>query len=442
MIIIAKKKERYAQPQSNRLCAGTCCGNTLSSPLMLDKKHILFLLIVLATVCSFTLSSWGLFREYDNQQLVVTKNAQSNIIAVDRATKTTKLPKIGVQKIVEDDDNRTLTNVSTTLSLPAGPSCSREQIRQGHWEIVHRNSTPYIPVVSWERSCYNRHGLRQGQLEQSPYVDFVWALNHDQSLHCSFESEFTVERFCHVVGSDIRNRTIAFLGDSITWQQYNSLSYLSHSQDVYRKTPQCLSQACNGTVNMFWQRDNFARDGSMDRLVQRFDPDVIVFNRGAHYKDDKTVLSELNDTLVSARKWQANCEQQGRRCVLFWRSTYPGIPNCAKIPGPLSNRSISEALVQNLEWYEEVEKRLRFHWWNFADQNKLVEELIQEHVEHHQLQIKFIDFYEMAMMRPDNHIDKNDCLHWCLPGPMDAANNVLLHKLEDAWAGGAHNNNK
>jgi hypothetical protein len=38
----------------------------------------------------------------------------------------------------------------------------------------------------------------------------------------------------------------------------------------------------------------------------------------------------------------------------------------------------------------------------------------------------------MAILRPDHHINKKDCLHWCLPGPIDAANTVLLHELEVA----------
>ena len=58
--------------------------------------------------------------------------------------------------------------------------------------------------------------------------------------------------------------------------------------------------------------------------------------------------------------------------------------------------------------------------------------MIQQHIQDHQLGLTFIDFYEMAMLRPDNHISPSDCLHWCLPGPMDAANNILLHKLEAA----------
>jgi len=36
----------------------------------------------------------------------------------------------------------------------------------------------------------------------------------------------------------------------------------------------------------------------------------------------------------------------------------------------------------------------------------------------------------MAILRPDNHIGNGDCLHWCLPGPIDAANAVLLHEME------------
>mmetsp|Transcript_11350 Transcript_11350/g.24050 ORF Transcript_11350/g.24050 Transcript_11350/m.24050 type:complete len:117 (-) Transcript_11350:135-485(-) len=76
-------------------------------------------------------------------------------------------------------------------------------------------------------------------------------------------------------------------------------------------------------------------------------------------------------------------------------------------------------------------KRGVFHWWDFRNQNSPVENTIQHQIEANpRFRIFIIDFYDMAILRPDNHIGNGDCLHWCLPGPIDAANAVLLHEME------------
>ena len=73
----------------------------------------------------------------------------------------------------------------------------------------------------------------------------------------------------------------------------------------------------------------------------------------------------------------------------------------------------------------------------------MVEDLLQNKMKiHPQLRLSFIDFYDMAILRPDNHIDHDDCLHWYFPGsPMDAANTVLLHEMEIAAAAAASSTN-
>lgn len=64
------------------------------------------------------------------------------------------------------------------------------------------------------------------------------------------------------------------------------------------------------------------------------------------------------------------------------------------------------------------------------------------------VKLKLLDFTNLLLLRPDGHPgpyrelqpfakDKNatvqnDCLHWCLPGPLDAWNDLIMEMIVDA----------
>jgi hypothetical protein len=299
------------------------------------------------------------------------------------------------------------------------PLCTREQIRRGQWKTFERLQAPYTSTDDWERTCSKNEDTTR------PYQDSEWAVSSED---CAFHS-FNATRLCEI----LENRTIAFLGDSITFQQYNSLKYLTGAENVIRFASKCFSRTCpNKSSKLYWMRDNQATSKYWSNMIRQVDPEIIVLNRGAHHTSNEILRHELNDTLHTALRWQEDCDQRNRNCVLMWRTTAPGFPNCQQIPGPLNNASAAEEMIANTSWYMEYEVRKRFHWMEFATQNQLVEELIQDFRQNKKLRISFLDFYDLAILRPDHHIDDKDCLHWCLPGPMDAANQLLLHQLEVA----------
>ena len=321
-----------------------------------------------------------------------------------------------------EDDNIIVVTHQTDSLL-----CTRKQIQKGYWKNVQREKAPYESKEKWESSCYQHGGFREGQLQQSPFNDWEWNVDDDNE-NCVL-LQFDVNRFCRLG----INRTIAFLGDSITWQQFQSLNFLIGATDEHRKQALIKTHACSGnTTKLIWERDNKASANGLKRIIQTSDPDVLVINRGAHFTENEMLLSELNATLTIALIWQKDCDSRNRDCLLLWRTTAPGYPNCDQILGPISisNRSIAENFIMDRSKY--TEEKGTHHWWDFANQNVLVENLIQHHIKVNQLRISFIDFYDMAILRPDHHINKRDCLHWCLPGPIDTANTILLHELEVA----------
>ena len=296
--------------------------------------------------------------------------------------------------------------------------CTREEIQKGHWSLIQRPEAPYTATETWESKCYI-HGARAGDLLKKPFQDYEWLVPSD----CIY-NQFDINRFCQIVG----NRTIALFGDSLAYQQYNSLVYITNATEKIRERAQCLSTVCNN--KLVWKRDNSASARGMNIMIRQMDPEIIVFNRGAHFTDDQKLIQELTATLEVALVWQQDCDKRKRNCILLWRSTAPGFPACSEYQSPLTDPSKAKDIIKNMSWYEKDEQRLQYHWWDFSTQNTLVEGLIQRYVEQKQLRIHFLDFYDMAILRPDNHASDSDCLHWCLPGPMDAVNTLLLHMLE------------
>ena len=321
---------------------------------------------------------------------------------------------------------------------PELKSCGRKQIRRGHWKFVEREKALYVlPSEAWESSCYRKE--QQLETKSAPIKDWEWTADDsglDEKDGCSVAS-FDVDRFCQLNS----NRSIAFLGDSISWQQFNSLNLLIGATDEYRHQTIIKTNACNESTKLHYMRDNYVSARGLDKIIKLSDPDIIVFNRGAHYVSNFVLGTELNATLARAFKWQQDCDRRSDKkgCLLVWRTTAPGFPDCDIVPGPIGtgtiNRTMAKAMISNSShpWYKAVPKRQEFYWWDFADQNAMVEDLFQTQIRLLQgLRISFIDFYEMAILRPDLHIGKGDCLHYCLPGPFDAVNAVLLHEMEAA----------
>ena len=418
----------------------------------------------------------------------------------------------------------TTTNDTTLLlpvpvPVPVPVFCNREQIRKGQWKKIQRERAPYKSKEPWESSCYRKNGSREHQLEQSPFQDWEWHIpttsdHHTTTLidhntsdnNCVFHSQFDVHRFCHLT----INRTIAFLGDSITWQQFRSLNWLINATDLQSSATIHRTEAChhyssnyqshadddsdddddddddndndndndehqdhNHTTStststsrkthhptqLIWIRDTGmgVTATGLNKIIQlsQHDPDVILINSGIHYTDNDTVLRQLNETLHRALEWQTKCDARTqqqqqqpnhhhnhnhipRNCLLLWRTTAPGFPNCDihQVSGPIQGphrSAMAERIITNQSLYTTAAQQ-HFHWYDIPNQNMVVEDFLQSYLRHSPLRLSLIDFYDLAILRPDGHVRpsgrKQDCLHWCLPGPIDTANTLFLHELE------------
>lgn len=80
-------------------------------------------------------------------------------------------------------------------------------------------------------------------------------------------------------------------------------------------------------------------------------------------------------------------------------------------------------------------------WMSHAITQIQIEEFkkAREHYENNSSKLKILNVTYSSFLRPDGHPSsyriqtayepRNDCLHWCLPGPIDTWNQILLQML-------------
>lgn len=307
--------------------------------------------------------------------------------------------------------------------------CSREEVRQGVWVPITLKAPPYIPLVS---SCYKEHHLN------GSWDTFTWQPRGSQQGGCEF-SFWDRDLFCQLAF----NKTIALLGDSLTREHYKSLvRSLGHEvarfdlrqpknytdQLWYDHPKGKVGYVCNGMTRIAFRRTSNL--GRLNEFITLFQPDILILNRGAHYvSNDKFINQSLPLDVKLLQMWQRKCHLQGRDCLMIWRTTVPGHPECWKYKAPVNNRTEMEALVANLSLYS-GKLRASFNWWNMQQQNMLVLQVLQKS----DLIYEIMPAYDLGILRPDDHtlFKKHgipDCLHNCDPGKADVYNQLLLHMM-------------
>ncbi|CAI5510874.1 unnamed protein product [Closterium sp. Naga37s-1] len=130
-----------------------------------------------------------------------------------------------------------------------------------------------------------------------------------------------------------------------------------------------------------------------DDVLPGSDTAVLVLNRGAHYVEDEEFTEQLNRTLTRVR-------EAAPELLIIYRSTPPGHAHCENITAPLKEPQDPSSLP--------------FHWGEFGRQNKLARQMVEA------VGGVFMDVDPMTSLRGDGHMSPpNDCLHYCLPGPLD-----------------------
>ena len=333
------------------------------------------------------------------------------------------------------------------------PTCNRAQVRHGSWTAVTLPHAPYIPIDPWQKTCATRDGLDFS----ASWSSHRWTPD-DSS--CDF-AEWDACTFCDVLatgidgiggayerpvteGDDRANSgerdviTISFVGDSTTFQHFSSLALLldlsvtERDQHTSRKTGTSIAKmACEGRVRM-----SYLRDDTLDKVHTELETqksDIIVFNTGVHYRNDRALMGSINNTISTLEKWQGICRQKkgSRWCLPILRTTVPGHPHCSNYTAPFNDLPTMEHRIQSANYTAFGGDH--YFWWKMNGQNRLVENAFSQR--RSTLDYEVLDAYDVMVRRPDGHTSTTDCVHYCLPGPPDVLSRMLLHTLVRRYSG-------
>jgi hypothetical protein len=168
-------------------------------------------------------------------------------------------------------------------------------------------------------------------------------------------------------------------------------------------------------------------------------PDILIFSSGAHIRSEH--LFRNNWKLIS--KQIVELHGLFPTMKLIWKTQNPGHVECGKYDSPTTSYSKGNETLDIYNWnlYEDFDRISRQHVETLA---KHIKELHQttsnssstttaaaadKTDNHNEDVIRLLDVSPLYL-RPDAHPHFiNDCLHFCMPGPLDLIAVLLLNML-------------
>ena len=146
-------------------------------------------------------------------------------------------------------------------------------------------------------------------------------------------------------------------------------------------------------------------------LIDIYNVSLLFINTGAHYQSDESLLQNINNSM------QLLFHRPHQSVSVIYRNTFHGHDHC--------DRFISSSPLSRGAHYHLMDEQLRNHpnygWQHFDRQNHIVQEFLRVYFP----QVVYLDIATSTNLRIDSHVSKEDCYHYCLPGPVDTW--VLFH---------------
>nr|CAB3477789.1 unnamed protein product [Digitaria exilis] len=374
----------------------------------------------------------------------------------------TNMPYLHLSYVIDDDD---LARRSTSyLAAPAPPPPPKCDIFRGEW--VPDPDAPHYTNETCSFIQEHQNCMFYGR----PDLDF---LKWRWKPHGCDLPRFDPHRFLAIVA----NKTIAFVGDSLARNHMQSLlcllSKVALPKDVSvadKTDPNKILyyEGYNFTIYIFWS-PFLVRS---EEVVGGDHPGV--FRLYLDEPDDRwlSASSRFDYVLLSGANWFTRETYFYERRQLVG-GMYVSLNFTSSLTNTYSHRMAfrtalralalarfrGKVIVRTLSPMSHFEggpydaggdcRRTRPYG---ANETKAMEgaELgfytsqLEEFREARGLDVALMDATAAMLMRPDGHPSRyghwpdekrtlyNDCIHWCLPGPIDAWNDMLLHMLSDS----------
>ena len=208
---------------------------------------------------------------------------------------------------------------------------------------------------------------------------------------CSL-SEWSPDKFCKL----LRDKRILFVGDSTSVQTANALMAMT-----YKKC----------ATNLYTARDDNFYGNKLVDFVKRFKPNILIVSYGPHAQDDEDVRIELKHIQEMLRELERKETEITNNMKVLWKTINPGHEECWNATSPVPS---FKALPN------------RYHWERFPVWDAMA---LNANLSFRNDPIGLLDMGALYY-RPDAHPGE-DCLHFCLPGPIDIVGRILLQMLEN-----------
>lgn len=234
-------------------------------------------------------------------------------------------------------------------------------------------------------------------LRPSPREQWKWVQND-----CQLQS-FDAAKFCKVLGT----KQVLFAGDSTMWQSAATVMSLVANLG-------CVSQLHFGSAKRLVVVNEAEHNYHLKDAINKFNPDVVVMTAGPHFHS----VEEYQAFLHAFGTWMEESKgTNNKKIEYFWKTINPGHVNCQHAYEPTAYNS--SAFTSETDEYA----------WGL---HPLFDELAKQKMR--ELGIAVLDMSPLYA-RADSHLASagmninGDCLHYCLPGPIDIFATLLYQQL-------------
>ncbi|KAI9018677.1 hypothetical protein CLU79DRAFT_759828 [Phycomyces nitens] len=244
-----------------------------------------------------------------------------------------------------------------------------------------------------------------------PATEYTW------TTKCPLSKTLDVPKWCEV----LNGRHMLLVGDLVQYQLheilldamrdgptvcFGELNCKEHSVCTEPETH--LRYLRNDILSINRRLESAGEHPAVDIVEWPFVPTniitaypIMILNRSPVRETDAVFTRTLSNTLRVLRETVPDM-------LIIYRSSSIGHPHCDDASGPLSTRLT-----------DDQEKHLPFGWSELRRRNAMAKAMVEA------VGGVFLDLGALTDLRPDGHVGGQDCLRYCIPGPLDAWVQIL-----------------